>query len=414
MSKKVESKFTSETFEKYLKVINGDAKKVLLVVSPNHWADFAKSVLSMSEQDGELKTAAENLDILLSPAGPDYFADPVSVADAFGVDLATAENVYTAIVKECRKKDFDPKRPAKDQKICLYSKKDPNKLLGRHPSEEAARKQERAIHVNKKGSSQCTAGKVIVIYPVGSKKKAHLYNKFNNLITDLASGGKYPSFEDSGSGSSFSERDLDFTFGDYGDTDAFAEEVENLAAKMRLKDVDVQVLEDEFGDAYASAKVSKRVAAKQKIASLLKQGFALPTLKAKGASWVPDLNDTKTRRAFVKWIKAYGIEPKTLQFVLSNQKIKTGAGRWTHVGPSLKRGPKGKPDSERGALEVLKDNGVDVSSDVQAVIDPQVTGVWLIIDHGNKVAHIVYNFDNDFETVDYDEAVRRHGRERGW
>jgi len=57
-----------------------------------------------------------------------------------------------AIVKPCRQKDKKSDKPLHDQKVCLYSKKDPTKLLGRHPSEQAARQQEKAIHVNKKGS----------------------------------------------------------------------------------------------------------------------------------------------------------------------------------------------------------------------------------------------------------------------
>ena len=57
----------------------------------------------------------------------------------------------TAIIKKCRKKDLDPNRPKTEQRVCLYSKKDPDKLLGRHPNEESAKKQEQAIQIHKKG-----------------------------------------------------------------------------------------------------------------------------------------------------------------------------------------------------------------------------------------------------------------------
>lgn len=55
------------------------------------------------------------------------------------------------IMKPCRKRDLDPKRPKSQQKVCLYSKKKPGKLLGRHPNRAAARKQEQAIEIRKRG-----------------------------------------------------------------------------------------------------------------------------------------------------------------------------------------------------------------------------------------------------------------------
>jgi hypothetical protein len=54
----------------------------------------------------------------------------------------TVEKV--AVIKPCKKKDIDPDRPMSEQKICLYTQ-DGKRLLGRHPSEEAARNQEIAI-----------------------------------------------------------------------------------------------------------------------------------------------------------------------------------------------------------------------------------------------------------------------------
>jgi len=56
-----------------------------------------------------------------------------------------------AVIKKCREQDLDD-RPKSKQKWCLYTH-DGKRLLGRHPSEEAAQKQERAIQVNKHGST---------------------------------------------------------------------------------------------------------------------------------------------------------------------------------------------------------------------------------------------------------------------
>lgn len=53
-----------------------------------------------------------------------------------------------ATIRRCRKQDIDPSRPLKEQKWCLYSKST-NKLLGRHPTIESAREQEKAVYANK-------------------------------------------------------------------------------------------------------------------------------------------------------------------------------------------------------------------------------------------------------------------------
>jgi len=58
-----------------------------------------------------------------------------------------------AIIKKCEQSDIDPDRPKSEQQVCLYAhpktsaeeKKGHGRLLGRHPNEEAAQKQERAI-----------------------------------------------------------------------------------------------------------------------------------------------------------------------------------------------------------------------------------------------------------------------------
>lgn len=55
------------------------------------------------------------------------------------------------IIKACKKADIDPKRPRSAQKVCLYSRKKPGKLLGRHPNRASALKQERVIEMRKRG-----------------------------------------------------------------------------------------------------------------------------------------------------------------------------------------------------------------------------------------------------------------------
>lgn len=54
------------------------------------------------------------------------------------------------IIKPCRKRDLDPKRPASAQRVCLYTKRKPRRLLGRHPNQTSAARQEKAIEINKR------------------------------------------------------------------------------------------------------------------------------------------------------------------------------------------------------------------------------------------------------------------------
>lgn len=60
-------------------------------------------------------------------------------------------NCQMGIIKPCRKRDLDPKRPRSQQRMCLYTKKGPKRLLGRHPSYASALKQEQAIEIHKRG-----------------------------------------------------------------------------------------------------------------------------------------------------------------------------------------------------------------------------------------------------------------------
>jgi len=66
---------------------------------------------------------------------------------------------YTAVIKDCRKKDKDD-RPAREQEVCLYTH-DGKDLLGRHPSEESAEQQERAIQVHKHGAAPARSSRPI-------------------------------------------------------------------------------------------------------------------------------------------------------------------------------------------------------------------------------------------------------------
>ncbi len=53
------------------------------------------------------------------------------------------------VIKPCRKKDLDPKRPG--HKVCLYSRSGPKRLLGRHRTKASALLQEKAIQTRKRG-----------------------------------------------------------------------------------------------------------------------------------------------------------------------------------------------------------------------------------------------------------------------
>jgi hypothetical protein len=55
------------------------------------------------------------------------------------------------VIRPCRKRDVDPKRPESSQKVCLYTKSKPRRLLGRHPNRPSALRQERAIEIRKRG-----------------------------------------------------------------------------------------------------------------------------------------------------------------------------------------------------------------------------------------------------------------------
>jgi hypothetical protein len=55
------------------------------------------------------------------------------------------------VIRPCRKRDYDPKRPKKAQKVCLYTARTPRRLLGRHPDKPSAIRQEYAIKMRQRG-----------------------------------------------------------------------------------------------------------------------------------------------------------------------------------------------------------------------------------------------------------------------
>jgi len=57
-----------------------------------------------------------------------------------------------AVIQKCRKEDQDD-RPSDQQQWCLYTK-DRSRLLGRHPSKEKAREQEKAVQYFKHREAQ--------------------------------------------------------------------------------------------------------------------------------------------------------------------------------------------------------------------------------------------------------------------
>lgn len=59
--------------------------------------------------------------------------------------------VSLGVIRSCRKGDYDPKRPRSAQKVCLYTRKTPRRLLGRHPDRTSAIRQERAIEIRRHG-----------------------------------------------------------------------------------------------------------------------------------------------------------------------------------------------------------------------------------------------------------------------
>lgn len=87
------------------------------------------------------------------------------------------------------------------------------------------------------------------------------------------------------------------------------------------------------------------------------------------------------------------------------------SSQWDLPGPP-KQFP-ASPDTGQGAMELLQamTGPRFVSKDLEAVRDPEIAGVWLVLDRANKKGHIVYVNDQDFETVDsYEDAEKEYQR----
>lgn len=59
--------------------------------------------------------------------------------------------VELGVIRTCRKQDLDRSRPLGQQRVCLYTRRAPRRLLGRHPDRASAVKQERVIQMRKHG-----------------------------------------------------------------------------------------------------------------------------------------------------------------------------------------------------------------------------------------------------------------------
>lgn len=57
--------------------------------------------------------------------------------------------IELGVIRNCKKKDIDPKRPG--HRVCLYTKSKPRRLLGRHKTLKSALRQERLIQMRKHG-----------------------------------------------------------------------------------------------------------------------------------------------------------------------------------------------------------------------------------------------------------------------
>ncbi len=199
--------------------------------------------------------------------------------------LATVER--TAVIRDCKKKDFDPDRPASEQRVCLYTK-DGKRLLGRHPDEESARKQEVAIKA-RGGSTKRTA-----IFPprkhtLTEKEvpaaKAHLKKWKGDRISDWEVGKPLKVKDDPGTWLLY-----------------------DVNAESEAPGGETLVLiSDDFSTIYDGVlttmlvnykESAKRRTAAAKFKRALAEGHVPPVVQYKGKTFVPDLSDPETRQRF--------------------------------------------------------------------------------------------------------------------
>jgi hypothetical protein len=252
----------------------------------------------------------------------------------------------TATIKPCRAEDKDPKRPASEQKVCLYTK-DGKRLLGRHPDKEAARKQEIAIKA-RGGALTAHGGKTVkktaatlepvsaagiaewlewVVRTIGGDIDEELAELFEtgSSIDEIAAllqsdvEAMYPLYEDSTP--MHDEDPLAFYLG-VGDmyTGTIAEVDGQLffttEADLREHFEEEGTLYPEGRNAATKTAARKRTSATKRSAktaalkSLLAAGFVPPTIKQGGKTWVPDLSDPTTAAAWKKSQKQFSNAPK--------------------------------------------------------------------------------------------------------
>ena len=159
----------------------------------------------------------------------------------------------TAVIKPCRQKDYDPDRPKSEQRVCLYTK-DGKRLLGRHPNEEAARKQEVAIKA-KGGAATQAALSWMVNRIAGTTRHDHfsIYNGTRQLVV--------------------------------------ANHTNRTAAIFSRDISSVRVVNYE-----KIVQGSQKRATSKKLVRLIQDGYVPPSLKKGGVTYVPDLDDPETRR----------------------------------------------------------------------------------------------------------------------
>ena len=256
----------------------------------------------------------------------------------------------TAVIKPCRQKDKKGDKPLSSQKVCLYSKKDPTKLLGRHPSEQAARQQEKAIHVNKKGSAMLPKTLVYhgATYKLAADPEAYSDSTLNDTIVLEA------------------ERIVDAIYASGA-----------VRPNWRL-----------------TKQSSTRVA--RSLVDHYYQTFV-------GYEALNANLETKVRVTAIKLL-AHRLDHTIYGSARSTSSMRMTFGPGTPPNRRVK-------DSASAAINLFKQQMASTpQAEVVAHPDPQVSFVWLVLDYTNEIAGIVYLQDQEVEEVDFFEAAEKYGK----
>jgi hypothetical protein len=233
----------------------------------------------------------------------------------------------TAVIKPCQAKDKDPNRAASEQKICLYTK-DGKRLLGRHPSKEAARKQEIAIKMHGGAIVKKTAATLEPVSPAGVttwlewidnddvlKDVTEAIEEGDSLreIAELAeedTEAMYPLYEDS---TPMHDEDPLAIYIDVGDM--YVGTIAEVDGALYFTTyADLREHFEEEGTMYPEGRsaATKKTAAQKRRAKtaalkqLLNAGFVPPSIKKGGKTWLPDLSDPTTKAAWEKSQARFG------------------------------------------------------------------------------------------------------------